>query len=257
METIDCDGSGCKDYQARTERYGNGVCQGLEKGYDPVLVNEREMGRQWHSISNVTDVTTHDRDPPSAKGSFFRLYTRSSTRTTTGRMHIMERGRAMIQSMLLCPTSNVYTAGMFLILLLATVAPVNAVLIPFENCLSESWQNDLPLRLQFVPEFVDATFNTTDSAHSLEVLAYINVNGTFPGTPMPPPPSDIDYWQGNDTDRGGKIVDVLLPDGPNKITTAATAITVLTYEPYSINRAFCQTIENGTCPLAPRFDVNQ
>lgn len=108
-----------------------------------------------------------------------------------------------------------------------------------------------------VPEFVDVSFNPQGSAHVVDVRTYFNVNGSWLAGPRPPPPSDTDYWQGNETDQGGKIVNVPFPNGPNKITTVATAINFLTYPLYAVNEGLCSKVHNTSCPLAPRFEVNQ
>lgn len=146
---------------------------------------------------------------------------------------------------------------LLLVLLAILSVPASAVLIPFENCLSDSRKNDLPLGLQVIPQFVDVIFNTTDPAHNLQVLAFFNVNGSWtPQTPLPPP-EDTEYWLGNDTDRGGKIIKNPFPDTAAKLTTATTNIDVLTYKPYVQSRDFCSAIGNGTCPLGPSFYANQ
>lgn len=147
--------------------------------------------------------------------------------------------------------------GVFLFLIAWLSIPVSAVLISFENCLSDAMQNDLPLQLQIVPKFFDAVFNTTDPNHNLQVAAYFNVEGSW-GRGNPPPSNDTEYWSGNQTDKGGKIVNILYPNAQKPIaTTAFDKVDVLTYRTWSQNKYFCLELKNSTCPVGPRFNVNE
>lgn len=147
--------------------------------------------------------------------------------------------------------------GLFLIIIAWLSVPVSAVLISFENCLSDAMQNDLPLQLQIVPKFFDAVFDTTDPKHNLKVTAYFNVDGSW-ARAYPPPSNDTEYWRGNQTDKGGKIVNILFPDAQKPIaTTAFDRVDVLTYRTWSQNKFFCTELKDSTCPVGPKFNINE
>lgn len=130
--------------------------------------------------------------------------------------------------------------------------PVAAAAVSFENCLSDSYINNEPAPLQWVPLFVDAAFDVTDPKHTLRVTMWGNVKGSFTEVTLPPPGSP-DWADPTKTD--GKIVGEPDPNGPDpKITTLKSKVDMLTYEPWSDNTNFCTTsLVNGTCPLAPVF----
>lgn len=139
------------------------------------------------------------------------------------------------------------------------ITPTSAVLVEFQNCLSNSYRNDAPLKLQLVPMFVNAVFNSTDSSHNLNVTVYTNVTGSTTGQVqyVLPPSNDTAYWTSNDTTAGGKIEDNPFPETVAKYTTLTNKVDVLTYTPYSHDYSFCTVLaENGySCPLAPVFNV--
>ena len=136
------------------------------------------------------------------------------------------------------------------------VIPASAVLVDFQNCLSEGYQNDTPLQLQFDPLYLNAVFNTSASSHNLNITVWGNVTGSGPGNGKETvlPAWNDKYWTSNETNLGGKIQD--LPDPPpgvNKYTTLFNKINVLTYEPWSSTVNFCDQLINASCPLAPSF----
>jgi hypothetical protein len=134
----------------------------------------------------------------------------------------------------------------------AVFRPAAAVAVPFENCLSESYINNEPTPLQWVPRWVEASFNATDPKHTLRVTMWGNVTGAFTNVALPP--SDSPHWK-DPTKTDGKIMDVPEPDVANpKLTTLHSKIGVLTYEPWSDNTNFCNTsLVNASCPLGPVF----
>lgn len=149
----------------------------------------------------------------------------------------------------------------FLLVLIASllIIPASAVFVEFQNCLSEGTQNNEPLELQWVPLFVDAKFDTVNKSHGLLVTVWGNITGSTVGTAprlVLPPANDTEYWSGNSTLNGGKILDLPFPEGAAKYTTLSNKVNVLTYEPYSKDVEFCNYLINGTCPLGPRFNVN-
>ena len=149
------------------------------------------------------------------------------------------------------------TLGYALILLTSLwIVPASAAMIGFQNCLSESYQNNVPLQLQFVPLYLDAVFNTTNSSHNLRVTVWGNVTGSGPGSVIPilPPANDTGYWNSNQTGPG-KIEDE--PDPSlNVLTTLFNKVNVLTYQPWNEETDFCNRLVNATCPLGPKFTVN-
>ncbi|KAK4144633.1 uncharacterized protein C8A04DRAFT_11313 [Dichotomopilus funicola] len=130
--------------------------------------------------------------------------------------------------------------------------PVAAVSVPFENCLSETYINNVPAPLQWVPRWVDASFNADDPKHTLRVTMWGNVTGAFTDVTLPPPDSP-DWTNPSKTD--GKIIDEPEPNVPKpKLTTLHSKVEVLTYEPWSQTSNFCNTsLTNASCPLGPVF----
>ncbi|EKD15563.1 integral membrane protein [Drepanopeziza brunnea f. sp. 'multigermtubi' MB_m1] len=146
--------------------------------------------------------------------------------------------------------------GLLLIAIL-WVVPASAVLVEFQNCLSQGTQVNIPLELQFVPLFVDAKFNNTDPNHQLQVTVWGNITGSTVGTSprLILPANTSDYWTGNSTVYGGKIVDIPFPEADSpKLTTLSNKVNVLTYQPWSQDLDFCNSLINGSCPLGPRFN---
>lgn len=148
----------------------------------------------------------------------------------------------------------------WMLMLLASIwiVPVSGVFIDFQNCLSDAYQKNTPLQLQFVPKFVNAVFNTTDPNHNLNVTVWGNVTGSGPEhLVILPPANDTDYWNSNQTNLGGKILDLPDPDDTDpKLTTLFSKVNVLTYEPWSESVKFCNQLVNSSCPLGPVFSAN-
>ncbi|KAK6615187.1 integral membrane protein [Botrytis cinerea] len=125
---------------------------------------------------------------------------------------------------------------------------------------ASGYQGNTPYQLQFVPYFLWAVFNTTESTHNLAVQVWGDVKGSGPGastTDHLPGSNDTAYWLSNSTDTyNGKIADE--PDPTSlKLTTLFNKVTVLTYEPYSDAVDFCNQLVNGTCPLGPTFNASR
>ncbi|KAK4105973.1 hypothetical protein N658DRAFT_414845 [Parathielavia hyrcaniae] len=138
----------------------------------------------------------------------------------------------------------------------ALLRPAAAANVSFENCLSETYIKNVPTPLQWVPKFVDASFNSTDGKHTLRVTMWGNVTGAFTNVELPSAGSPD--WQ-DPTRTDGKILDEPEPNAPNpKLTTLHSKIDVLTYQPWSENTNFCNTsLVNASCPLPPVFlDAN-
>jgi hypothetical protein len=133
--------------------------------------------------------------------------------------------------------------------------PTSAAFIEYQNCLSEAYQNDTLLSLQFVPNFVNAVF-TADSSHNLNVTVFGNVTGSGPNPLVDLPPPGDQAWT-NDTVTKGKIEDIPDPSlATPKYTTLFNKVNVLTYQPWNQSIAFCSQLINTSCPLGPVFTGN-
>jgi len=150
-----------------------------------------------------------------------------------------------------CRPAHVLGYGLLSMLLCLLITPATAAFINFQNCLSQSYQDTNPPALQFVPLFMDASFNTTDPSHQLMVTVWGNVTGAYTQVQLPSP-NDPAWTNPNYTD--GKIEN--LPSPHTKWTTLSKKINVLTYEPWKESDKFCDVLVNGTCPLAPTFTAN-
>ena len=151
----------------------------------------------------------------------------------------------------------------YLFLLMASlwIIPTSAVLVEFQNCLSEGVQNNQPLQLQLVPLVMNAVFNTTDPMHNLNITVWTNVTGSTVELPRLVLPSATDpYWTTpNDTESGGKIEANPFPAVPTPVlTTLFNKVSVLTYTPVNPHTGvgFCDQLVNGSCPLGPNFKDN-
>jgi hypothetical protein len=132
------------------------------------------------------------------------------------------------------------------------IAPVSAVQIPFTNCLADSYRNNEPTLLQWVPLYADAKYVTDDSHHNLEVVVWGNVTGSREKVTLPP--GGDPYWDNND-DTPGKIVQTTRPGSKGALaTTLFRKINVATFEPWNQVIDFCRDgLVNGKCPLPPVF----
>ncbi|KAI1631071.1 hypothetical protein F4809DRAFT_194944 [Biscogniauxia mediterranea] len=164
----------------------------------------------------------------------------------------------------LVPTRTTALPMSLALLLLACVLiqPAAAARIPFDNCLSQSYiysNPDIPqdeVQLQFVPLVVDAIFDTETQNHNLLVTVWGNVTGRV-GSDALPAPGSAD-WDDPTLALNGKIQNDPFPNAPEgqrKLTTLHPKVDVLTYEPYTTNLNFCDSIQNKTCPLGPVFNT--
>ncbi|CAN8098772.1 unnamed protein product [Discula destructiva] len=135
--------------------------------------------------------------------------------------------------------------------------PTVAVLLQqWSNCLSDDVTKADPKGLQWVPLFVGATYEASDSSHNLRVTVWGNVTGSY-DTSVTLPAWDSPQWADvNFTD--GKIIRNPFPLTAAKVTTLHDSVTVLTYEPYAEDFDFCdKALTNATCPLGPVFNTSQ
>jgi len=156
--------------------------------------------------------------------------------------------------------SSISTSGaiVWLMILGIWIMPASTAFVHFQNCLTEDYQTAQPLRLQFIPLFVNAVFDTKDLNHNLTVTVYGNVNGTGPiDLVKEPDANNTDYWHSNQTQLGGKIEKQPDPTVPF-FTTLFSKVNVLTYEPFNGPGVdFCASLQNGfACPLGPVFASN-
>lgn len=124
--------------------------------------------------------------------------------------------------------------------------------MPFTNCLSESYRENDPTLLQWVPLYAEARFDTENTSHNLEVIVYGNVTGTRENVTLPAP--DDPYWDNND-DTPGKIIRTPKSGEGKKATTLFRKVNVATFEPFTEVVDFCQAgLVNAQCPLGPVFN---
>ena len=143
-------------------------------------------------------------------------------------------------------------ALLFFVALLPHLA--SAAFIAFDNCLPDTYVNNDPALLQWVPLFVDASFDTENPNHTLRVTMWGNVTGKSTNVTLPPWNSS-DWSDPSKTD--GKIVDLPDPNSPKpKRTTLHSKVEVLSYEPWNETKDFCDSaLLNGSCPLPPVFNT--
>ncbi|KAL0936603.1 uncharacterized protein CTRU02_208818 [Colletotrichum truncatum] len=160
----------------------------------------------------------------------------------------------------LSPRSSIFTSSLFSMLLVILtsllIQPAAAVLVPFDNCLDDSYTNIKyqPPQLQWNALFVDARFDTKDPTHNLRIVVWGNVSGSYTAAPDGGvPPSNDPAWH-DDSKPYGKIHEK--PDMTN-LTTLQTKVNVLSYQPYFHKSAFCNdSLVNGSCPLGPVFNTS-
>lgn len=152
------------------------------------------------------------------------------------------------------PSSRLLLSTLLLVLVVLLPQSAQAVRITFDNCLPQSYRDHKPERLQWVPLYVDAFFDTENESHNLRVTAWGNVTGSASSAELPP--ADHPDWSDPDVTRG-KIIREPDPDGSDpRATTLIRKVNVLSYEPYRDLADFCNdALENATCPLGPVFDT--
>ena len=136
-------------------------------------------------------------------------------------------------------------------LVVVVVSPVDAVLVDFQNCLSQSVIQSSPLQLQFIPLDVSVSFDPQSPLHLLNVTVYGNVSGTADRRSTYPLPDDPQWINPNET--VGKITD--LDTSNNKFSTLLTSVDVVSFSPYRDASRFCDSVQ-GDCPLVPAFYAN-
>lgn len=139
-----------------------------------------------------------------------------------------------------------------LVLVLLLTSSAQGAHVEFRNCLDRSIVSSKPRLLQFVPFNVSAVFNTSSPRNNLNITVYGNVTGRATAEPYPAP--DDPSWS-NPNDTFGKIPD--LSETNNKYTTLFTSLNFLSYTPWTAEPSrFCESVIQGSCPLAPAFYVN-
>ena len=145
---------------------------------------------------------------------------------------------------------NTLLLSLMLLILSSLVSLSSAAALNFHNCLGPNVINSSPKTLQFIPLYLNATFNPTAPSHNINITVYGNVAGQATSQKLPPP-GDPSWDNPNST--LGKIPDV--GPGPNANYTTFTAeFNVLDYTPYSPPATrFCNTSSLRECPIAPYF----
>lgn len=142
--------------------------------------------------------------------------------------------------------------ALLLVLLLAVQAG-RAALVPFRNCLPDAITKSSPVKLQFIPLYVAAQFNSTRPDLNLNVTVYGNVSGTETKEPYPPP--DDPRWS-NPNETLGKIVSV--NPSTNTFTTLFPRLDVVSFSAAGGSvQPFCDSLTQGECPLGPVFNFTQ
>jgi hypothetical protein len=137
------------------------------------------------------------------------------------------------------------------LLALSLPTATNGAFINFGNCLSDNTINSDPRRLQWVPLFLDARFDTDNPSHGLNLTLYGNVTGQTVQGDYPPP--DDPGWT-NPNVTFGKIQNV---GNANRFSTLISDFKLLSYDAYDAPaQQFCDTLINASCPLGPYFDAN-
>lgn len=170
----------------------------------------------------------------------------------TGRRDLTDRKEATRPGRTAPRRHRLFQYGLGLMAASLCVAPVQAVLVPFENCLPESYTGSVPKKLQFTPMFVDVSFDAATDEHNLSFKVYGNVSGAYTNVNLPPPNDPL--WS-NPKFTDGKIEN--LPQPVFKYTTLYNKINVATYQPWSQSLNFCDQLENGVCPLGPAFSADR
>ena len=144
----------------------------------------------------------------------------------------------------------------FVLILSFLSSPAEAVFLPnssWSNCLSSNIvnpSNGSPKQLQWVPEGIWATFNSSPPIYNLNVTVYGNVTGQQTSASLPPMGSPS--WT-NPNFTYGKI-----PDQNNATGFQSTLFgefSILSYTPYiNPGSRFCDSViprQNGKCPIGP------
>ncbi|OAA53772.1 integral membrane protein [Niveomyces insectorum RCEF 264] len=138
---------------------------------------------------------------------------------------------------------------------LGVVQPADAAFVSFQNCLADNYLDNDPVLLQWVPLYVDASFDAKNASHNLVVTLYGNVTGSLTSSDLPPWNSPL--WLDNSS-TDGKILREPDPTSASpKLTTLHSKIDVLTYEPWNDDTDLCeQSLTNASCPLGPVFNTS-
>ncbi|KAK0672799.1 hypothetical protein QBC41DRAFT_5941 [Cercophora samala] len=211
--------------ESPSDRRGVRVC-----GYH----GRRRLSADVSPISSFAAMTSRGSPSPDISSSNLAAYKRHRACHTAPRSRPSELRPFRLSAVLMCLFSPFSY-------------PAAAASVPFENCLSETYRNSQPPKLQWEPIHVDASFETADR-HTLRVTLWGNVTGSYTAVSLPPA-SSPDWADPNKTD--GKLLEV--PDR-EKYTTLRGRIKVLTYEPWSNFTNFCNdSLENAICPIGPVF----
>ena len=153
-------------------------------------------------------------------------------------------------------TGALHLRLLFLTILFLISGQARAAFIEFQNCLNNTLNDTTPHSLQFIPQFFDAKFNTSDPSHNIDITVYGNVQGATAQVLLPPP-SDPRWNDPKFMD--GKILNFTQnSNGVSNYSALIYDFGVLTYTPYSAPPSrLCNSLRDGTnCPIAPVFNVN-
>ncbi|CAI6337924.1 unnamed protein product [Periconia digitata] len=164
--------------------------------------------------------------------------------------HPRARPKQRIRKTTMTTPARTFSFHILLLALFAAIIPsVSAVYINFDNCLEKPYRNaNDPQRLQFVPKFVWAEFNTTAPSHTLNVTVYGNVTGQMSAGDYPA--ADSPKWS-DPGDEFGKIYDNSTEN--NKLATLIADFKTLTWSAWGSGPLQFCNYTNSACPLAPVF----
>ncbi|KFY52898.1 hypothetical protein V496_08079 [Pseudogymnoascus sp. VKM F-4515 (FW-2607)] len=204
-------------------------------------------GNQQHMMLNMSADVSGARP----EACHFECSGRSDHKPSHSRRRGLANNKGATRPVRTAPRRRLLQYGLGLIAASLCVTPVLAVLVPFENCLSESYIGSVPKKLQFTPMFVDASFDASSDEHNLRFRVYGNVSGAYTNVNLPP--ANDPAWSDPKV-TNGKIEN--LPQPIFKYTTLYNKINVLTYQPWSQFLNFCDQVDNGVCPLGPAFSAD-
>ncbi|KAG5926976.1 hypothetical protein E4U42_002754 [Claviceps africana] len=225
---------------------GNGQLGDLSSSSYEAPSSTRAIERRGHPRGRnlPTRTSSHHDTPCRTAGPVCAAASSHLTRRNTWR----NRSRAVS----VVPSSRTMCSLMTVALCaLLAAAPVSAVRVRSTNCLPESFQNQNPPFIQWVPVEAEAKFDTRSNKHNFQYIVWGNVTGSLQRVKLPPP-EDRDYWTNPDK-INGKIIN---SDNSENGTTVKSAISMLSYTPWSHRSFFCgDALVNGSCPLPPVFNT--
>lgn len=204
-----------------------------------------------HAISGsapFTLATMHSPSPSTPVSSTRPMSRAAMTNSTTTPRR---RWRPQLSKSSFLPTNILVS----LLLVFIAITPASAVQIKFQNCLPDNTQLANPKPLQWEPLYANASFDTKNKNHRIQIRVWGNVTGQTNQGQLPP--ANDSYWTDPDQ-TNGKIVQVPGNVDNGTATTLLRHIDFLSYKPIRERGDFCKdALTNGSCPLAPVFHLEE